>query len=84
MLHTHLPDNVCGDQRYEQEAVWGEAAVQRIPTVPLEKVRSAQNVSGLHKKSPISIVPTSSGGPCADYQCKYRKLGQFFGTLALE
>ena len=41
-------------------------------------------VSGLHKKSPISIVPTSSGGPCADYQCKYRKLVQFFGTLALE
>ena len=46
--------------------------------------KCTQNVSGLHKKSPISIVPTSSGGPCADYQCKYRKLGQFFGTLALE
>ena len=49
MLHTHLPDNVCGDQRYEQEAVWGEAAVQCIPTVPLEKKSEVHTkcVSGL-------------------------------------
>ena len=42
---THLPDSVCGDQRSdEQETVWGKVAVQCIPTVPLEKVRSAHKM----------------------------------------
>ena len=36
---------VCGDQRSdEQETVWGKVAVQCIPTVPLEKVRSAHKM----------------------------------------